>query len=190
MRVPRCPSGIFNLLALSLLGLNRSLFCFNICAEPSVGISMINSQLMVFLTAGFARPNLLRGFPPIASCLTLDGQVKSFGVNTRFPLNDPTARAEMICLCHRKSGNLKPTDFRRAIFYTTLSPCWMCVGAILMLGIKTVVIGENTTFKGPEDVLKSNGVQVFNLESRACIDLMRRFQKRYPGRWKKVVGQP
>lgn len=150
---------------------------------------MINSQLMGFLTDGFARPNLLRGFPPIASCLTLDGQAKSFGVDKRFLINDPTAHAEMVCLRSRKVGNLRPADFRKSVLYTTLSPCWMCSGAILMLGIKTVVIGENTTFKGPEEILKSNGVQIFNLESLACIKLMRRFQKRYPGRWKRDISQ-
>ena len=148
---------------------------------------MINSRLMQFLTEVFAKENLRKGYPPIAACLMINGEVKAFGRNERFTLNDPTAHAEMICL--RKLGHLKPADFRRVVLYITLSPCWMCAGAILMLGIKTVVIGENTTFRGPEDVLKSQGVQIFNLESRACIDLMRRFQKRYPGRWKRDVSQ-
>ncbi|MDO8467086.1 MAG: nucleoside deaminase [bacterium] len=149
---------------------------------------MINSKLMVGLTY-FARLNLARGHPPIAACLTVDNAMIAFGWNKRFLLNDPTAHAEMICLRRPKVGMLKPADFRRAVLYTTLSPCWMCSGTILMLGIKIVVVGENTTFKGPEDILKSNGVQIFNLESLKCINLMRRFQKRYPGRWKRDISQ-
>lgn len=144
---------------------------------------------MELITDKYARPNLRRGFPPIASCLVLDGRIKSIGWNKRFLLNDPTAHAEMICLRSRKAGKLEPADFRRAELYTTLSPCWMCAGTILMLGIGTVVVGENTTFYGPEDVLSQHGVQIFNLESLACINLMRRFQKRYPGRWKRDISQ-
>lgn len=148
---------------------------------------MINSRLFEWLI-DLGRANLRRGYPPIFSCLTLDGKVKSFGANKRFLLNDATAHAEMVCLRDRRVGDLKPADFRRAVLYTSLSPCWMCTGTIIMLGIRTVVIGENVTFKGPEDVLKAGGVQIFNLESVACINMMRRFQKRYPGRWKRDIS--
>ncbi|MEK6579094.1 MAG: nucleoside deaminase, partial [Bdellovibrionota bacterium] len=112
---------------------------------------------------------------PVGALIVCDGKQISSGYNLREKKQDPTAHAEMICL--RKLGYLKSADFRKAVLYTTLSPCWMCAGTIIMLGIKQVVIGDNTTFKGPEDILKSNGVQIFNLESKICIDLMRRFQK-------------
>lgn len=145
----------------------------------------MNSRLMTLLS-GLASENLKKSEPPIAACLTLDEKVVAFGRNQRVPLNDPTAHAEMICL--RKVGRLKPADFRRAVLYTTLSPCWMCSGTILLLGIRTVVVGESSTFRGPEDVLKSNGVQIFNLEHLACKNLMREFQEKHAELWKEDVS--
>lgn len=147
---------------------------------------MVNSRLMTML-AQLAAGNLKKGEPPIAACLVLDEKVIAIGKNQRVPLNDPTAHAEMVCL--RKTGRLKPADFRRAILYTTLSPCWMCSGTILMLGIKTVVVGENMTFKGPEETLRYQGVQIFNLESLACKNLMREFQEKHPQLWKEDISE-
>ena len=96
--------------------------------------------------------------------------------------------AEMDCL--ENAGRLSASDYRRAVLYSTLSPCDMCSGAILLYGIPQVVIGENRTFQGPEDYLRSRGVDLQVVDNAQCFQLMRDFIAAHPSLWNEDIGEP
>ena len=134
-----------------------------------------------------ARAGLAEGGIPIGSVLVIDGEIVGRGHNRRVQQGSAVLHAEMDCL--ENAGRLSASDYRKAAIYSTLSPCDMCSGAILLYGIRTVVIGENETFKGPEDYVASRGVTLIHVNSQECIDLMREFIRERPELWNEDIGE-
>lgn len=127
------------------------------------------------------------GGVPIGSVLVLDGTLIGRGHNQRVQKGSPILHAEMDCL--ENAGRLSAADYRRAILYSTLSPCDMCSGAILLYGIRTVVVGENTTFQGPEGYLRARGVELRVLNDPTCVRLMTDFIREHPALWNEDIGE-
>jgi len=134
-----------------------------------------------------ARKGLAAGGIPIGSVLVIDGQVVGRGHNQRIQKGSPVLHAEMDCL--ENAGRLAPSDYQKAVLYSTLSPCDMCSGAILLYGIPKVVVGENRTFQGPENHLRSNGVAVEIVDNDECKQLMRDFIAANPSLWNEDIGE-
>lgn len=133
-----------------------------------------------------ARQGLAEGGIPIGSVLVKDGIIVGRGHNRRVQKKSAVLHAEMDCL--ENAGRLKASDYRQCVIYSTLSPCDMCTGTILLYKIPKVVIGENLTFKGPEDYSQSRGVQLINVESEECKQLMRDFIQARPELWNEDIG--
>ncbi|MEI8333771.1 MAG: nucleoside deaminase [Chloroflexota bacterium] len=127
------------------------------------------------------------GGVPIGAALVADGRVLGAGHNRRVQLGSATHHGETDAL--EVAGRLPASVYRRSTMYTTLSPCDMCTGAILLYGIPRVVIGENRTFVGGEDYLRSRGVEVVNLDSDVCVELMRGFIAARPDVWSEDIGE-
>jgi len=142
-----------------------------------------------FLVAAIeeAKKGLQEGGIPIGSVLVLDGQLFGRGHNRRVQKGSPTLHAEMDCL--ENAGRLRSEDYRRATLYSTLSPCDMCSGAALLYGIPRIVIGENRTFRGPEDYLRSRGVQLDVRDDPTCVALMQDFITQHPELWNEDIGR-
>ncbi len=134
-----------------------------------------------------AQKGLRAGGIPIGSVLVIDGQIVGRGHNQRIQKGSSVLHAEMDCL--ENAGRLKASDYRKAVLYSTLSPCDMCSGAVLLYGIRKVVVGENSTFRGPEDHLRSRGVQLEILEDEECIEMMRDFIAAHPALWNEDIGE-
>jgi creatinine deaminase len=134
-----------------------------------------------------ARKGLAEGGVPIGSVLVIDGKIFGRGHNRRVQQGSVILHAEMDCF--ENAGRLKPKDYQRAILYSTLSPCDMCSGTVLLYKIPKVVIGENITFKGPEDYMRSRGVELIILNNRECIQLMSDFIVAKPELWKEDIGE-
>ena len=124
---------------------------------------------------------------PIGSVLVLDGEVVGRGHNQRVQHGSAIRHAEMDCL--EQAGRLTAKDYERSIIYSTLSPCDMCSGAILLYGIPHVVVGENRTFQGPEAYVRSRGVQVDILDNSRCVELMEAFIRDHPTLWNEDIGE-
>lgn len=141
-----------------------------------------------FLEAAIDQARIGRdeGGVPIGAALVVDGDVLGAGRNRRVQLGSPIRHGETDAL--EVAGRQTAAVYRRATMYTTLSPCDMCTGAILLYEIPRVVIGENETFKGAEDHLRSRGVEVVNLDSAACKALMREFIRGHPEIWNEDIG--
>jgi cytosine/creatinine deaminase len=133
-----------------------------------------------------ARAGLAEGGIPIGSVLVLDGRIAGRGHNRRVQRGSAILHAEMDCL--ENAGRLEAADYRRATIYSTLSPCDMCTGAILLYGIPRVVIGENRTFRGPEDYSRSRGVALTIADDETCVALMREFIQKNPALWNEDIG--
>lgn len=133
-----------------------------------------------------ARQGLGTGGIPIGSVLVIDGQVVARGHNQRVQKGSAILHAEMDCL--QNAGRYPASDYRRAVLYTTLSPCDMCSGAILLYGIPRVVIGENRTFQGPEEYLRSRGVELEILDDPGCVRMMQDFIAANPALWNEDIG--
>ena len=127
------------------------------------------------------------GGVPIGAALVADGQVIAVGRNRRVQDNSAIRHGETDAL--ENAGRLPASVYRRATMYTTLSPCDMCTGAILLYGIRRVVMGENRTFMGGEDLLRSRGVEVVNVDSQECVDLMNAFIAAHPDIWNEDIGE-
>jgi cytosine deaminase len=127
------------------------------------------------------------GGVPIGAALVADGRVLEAGHNRRVQLGSAIRHGETDAL--EVAGRLPASVYRRSTMYTTLSPCDMCTGAILLYGIPRVVIGENRTFVGGEDYLRARGVEVVNLDSDACVELMRAFVAGHPEVWNEDIGE-
>ncbi|HTF97110.1 MAG TPA: nucleoside deaminase [Cellvibrio sp.] len=134
-----------------------------------------------------AKQGLANGGIPIGSVLVIDGRIVGRGHNQRVQKNSCVLHAEMDCL--ENAGRLGARDYRRAILYSTLSPCDMCSGTVLLYGIQKVVIGENQTFRGPEDYVRSRGVELEIYNNAECIQLMRDFIARQPELWNEDIGE-
>ncbi|PLY11089.1 MAG: tRNA-specific adenosine deaminase [Arcobacter sp.] len=133
-----------------------------------------------------AKKGMAEGGIPIGSVLVLDGKIVGRGHNRRVQKGSSVLHAEMDCL--ENAGRIKASDYKRATLYSTLSPCDMCSGAVLLYGIPKVVIGENKTFKGPEEYVKSRGVKVEVIDNQECINLMETFIKNNPELWNEDIG--
>ena len=133
-----------------------------------------------------ARQGLAEGGIPIGSVLVLDGKIIGRGHNRRVQKGSPTLHAEMDCL--ENAGRLKARDYQRAVLYSTLSPCDMCSGTVLLYKIPKVIIGENKTFQGPEDYVRSRGVELVILNVQECISLMEEFIAARPELWNEDIG--
>lgn len=123
---------------------------------------------------------------PIGSVLVIDGKIVGRGHNQRVQKGSCVLHAEMDCL--EKAGRFSAAEYRRATLYSTLSPCDMCSGAILLYGIPRVVIGENRTFKGPEAYVASRGVDITVVDDSECRELMESFIKESPDLWNEDIG--
>jgi cytosine deaminase len=134
-----------------------------------------------------ARAGLAEGGIPIGSVLVIDNKIIGRGHNRRVQKGSAILHAEMDCL--ENAGRLKPKDYRRATLYSTLSPCDMCSGTALLYNIPRVVIGENRTFQGPEDYVRSRGVELTIVDNAECIELMRQFIADRPELWNEDIGE-
>jgi len=133
-----------------------------------------------------ARSGLAEGGIPIGSVLVIGGKIVGRGHNRRVQSGSAILHAEMDCL--ERAGRLSASDYRSATLVSTLSPCDMCSGAALLYGIGHVIIGENRTFQGPEDYLRSRGVRLEILDDVECIDMMRQLVEANPELWNEDIG--
>jgi cytosine deaminase len=134
-----------------------------------------------------AKKGLAEGGIPIGSVLVVDGKIVARGHNRRVQKGSAILHAEMDCL--ENAGRLSPAEYRRAVIYSTLSPCDMCSGAILLYRIPKVVVGENRTFQGPEAYLRSRGVALEIHNETECIRLMDEFIQARPELWNEDIGE-
>ena len=134
-----------------------------------------------------AKKGLEEGGIPIGSVLVIDGKIIGRGHNRRVQKGSAILHAEMDCF--ENAGRLKARDYKKAILYSTLSPCDMCSGTALLYKIPKVVIGENKTFQGPEDYVRSHGVELEILNDPECTKLMEDFIKAKPELWNEDIGE-
>ena len=134
-----------------------------------------------------ARQGRAEGGIPIGSVLVLDGKIIGRGHNRRVQEGSVIHHAEMNCL--ENAGRLPASVYRRCTIYSTLSPCPMCSGAILLYGIPKVVVGENKTFQGPEAMVRSRGVELVVVQDPECIALMEEFIRARPELWNEDIGE-
>lgn len=133
-----------------------------------------------------ARLGLSEGGIPIGSVLVQGGEVLGRGHNRRVQRGSAVLHAEMDCL--ENAGRLRADQLQRATLYSTLSPCDMCSGAVLLYGIPRVVVGEHRTFRGPEEYLISRGVELVLLDDPECAQLMAEFIAARPELWNEDIG--
>lgn len=141
-----------------------------------------------FLEAAIAeaRQGFDEGGIPIGSVLVHQGRIIGRGHNRRVQRGSAVLHGEMDAL--ENAGRLPASVYKQCVLYTTLSPCSMCSGAILLYRIPHVVVGENVTFQGEEELLRSRGVRVDVLQDERCIELMRRFIEARPTLWNEDIG--
>ncbi|MFM7206354.1 MAG: nucleoside deaminase [Planctomycetaceae bacterium] len=133
-----------------------------------------------------AEQGVAEGGIPIGSVLVHDGQVVGRGHNRRVQQGSTILHGEMDAL--ERAGRRSAAYYRESTLYTTLSPCPMCSGAILLYGIPRVVIGENRSFMGEESLLAERGVHLTVLQDERCIELMREFMRKHPQLWAEDIG--
>jgi len=134
-----------------------------------------------------ARIGAREGGIPIGAALVADGAVLGAGHNQRVQENSAIRHGEMDAL--EAAGRLRARTYAAATMYTTLSPCVMCTGAILLYGIPRVVVGEHETFVGAEDLLRANGVEVIVRDDAECVGLMRAFIAKHPDLWNEDIAR-
>src|SRR6202012_1852794 len=134
-----------------------------------------------------ARAGLAEGGIPIGSVLVIDGRIVGRGHNRRVQRDSAILHAETDAI--ENAGRLTPSDYRRAVLYSTLSPCDMCSGTALLYHIPRIVIGENKTFCGPEDYARSRGVHLEIVNDSECIQLMEEFIAARPELWNEDIGK-
>lgn len=142
-----------------------------------------------FLQAAIAEAHkgLAEGGIPIGSVLVIDGSIAGRGHNRRVQQGSAILHAEMDAV--ENAGRLKADDYRRSVLYSTLSPCDMCSGMVLLYHIPKIVIGENHTFQGPEDYLRSRGVTLEIADDPECIRLMKEFIRSRSELWNEDIGE-
>jgi cytosine deaminase len=133
-----------------------------------------------------ARKGLAEGGIPIGSAIVIDGEIVGRGHNRRVQRGSAVLHGEMDAL--EDAGRLTAAEYRRSVLYTTLSPCDMCTGAILLYGIPRVVVGENRTFLGNESLLRERGVEVEVVDDGRCVEMMTRFIAEQPQLWNEDIG--
>jgi cytosine/creatinine deaminase len=142
-----------------------------------------------FMAAAIEQARISRreGGVPVGAAMAVDGELRGVGHNQRVQLGSVIRHGETDCL--ENIGRLPASVYRRATLYTTLSPCSMCTGTILLYGIGRVVIGENTTFTGPEHLLQEGGIEVVRLDDPECVAMMREFITEHPALWNEDIGE-
>ena len=147
-----------------------------------------NIAMDEFLEAAIdeAQAGLREGGIPIGSVLVHAGKIIGRGHNRRVQRGSAILHGEMDAL--ENAGREPAAVYREAVLYTTLSPCSMCSGAILLYGIPRVIVGENRTFQGEEDLLRSRGVAVEILQEERCIRMMQEFIQKHPSLWNEDIG--
>jgi cytosine/creatinine deaminase len=148
------------------------------------GQAVQTDREMMALALGQARASLEAGGVPVGAVLAADREVIAAGHNERVQQGDPVAHGEISCL--RNAG--RRASYAGTTLYTTLSPCPMCSGAILLFQIPRVVVGEAETYEGDLGFLADRGVQVVLLDDPDCVAVMREFQQRYPRVWSEDIG--
>jgi cytosine/creatinine deaminase len=148
----------------------------------------MNDHEMLALAVAEARAGLAEGGIPIGAALVHDGKVLGVGHNRRVQLGSAIRHGETDCL--ENVGRLPATVYAASTMVTTLSPCDMCTGAILLYGIPRVVVGENSTFYGGEDYLRDRGVEVVVLDDPECVAMMQDFIAAHPELWNEDIGEP
>jgi len=148
----------------------------------------MNDQEMLALAVSEARAGLAEGGIPIGAALVHDGKVLGVGHNRRVQLGSAIRHGETDCL--ENVGRLPANVYAASTMVTTLSPCDMCTGAILLYGIPRVVVGENSTFYGGEDYLRARGVEVVVLDDAECVAMMKDFIAAHPELWNEDIGEP
>jgi len=133
-----------------------------------------------------AKQGLAEGGIPIGAVLVIDGKIVGRGHNRRVQHGSAILHAEMDCI--ENAGRLTARTYQRAVLYSTLSPCDMCSGTVLLYKIPRVVIGEHTTFQGPEAYLRARGVELTILDDPECITLMEDFIAAKPALWNEDIG--
>ncbi|GGF29950.1 nucleoside deaminase [Echinicola rosea] len=134
-----------------------------------------------------AKKGLQEGGIPIGAVLVHDDKIIGRGHNRRVQKGSAILHGEMDAL--ENAGRQAAAIYQKSILYTTLSPCPMCTGAILLYGIPKVIIGENTSFKGEESLLSDHGVEVIIMDDKQCIDLMAKFMEDQPALWNEDIGK-
>ena len=147
----------------------------------------MDDQELLAVAIEQARIGRDEGGVPIGAALEADGRLVGAGRNRRGQLGSAIRHGETDCL--EQAGRLPASAYGRATMATTLSPCDMCTGAILLYGIPRVVIGEHRTFLGGEDLLRARGVEVVNLDSTECVELMAAFIRDHPDVWSEDIGE-
>lgn len=144
----------------------------------------------IFMQAAIdeAKLGLAEGGIPIGSVLVHDGKIIGRGHNRRVQKDSAILHGEMDAI--ENAGRRSAAVYRASTVYTTLSPCAMCSGTILLYGIQKVIVGENHTFMGEEDLLRSRGVEVTVLNDATCQELMRQFIAAKPALWNEDIGEP
>ncbi len=142
-----------------------------------------------FLRAAIAEARLGQeaGGIPIGAVLVIDDEIVGRGHNQRVQRSSAVLHAEMDCL--ENAGRLSAADYRRSVLYSTLSPCDMCSGAILLYGIPKVVVGEHRTFRGPEAYLRDRGVKLEVVDDPECRRMMQDFIAANPDLWNEDIGE-
>ena len=148
----------------------------------------MNDHEMLALAVAEARAGLAEGGIPIGAALVHDGKVLGVGHNRRVQLGSAIRHGETDCL--ENVGRLPATVYAASTMVTTLSPCDMCTGAILLYGIPRVVVGEHSTFYGGEDHLRARGVEVVVLDDAECVAMMQDFIAANPELWNEDIGVP
>lgn len=148
----------------------------------------MNPNQHEFLKAAIAEAEhgLREGGIPIGSVLVHGGRIIGRGHNRRVQKGSAVLHGEMDAL--ENAGRLKPAIYRESVLFTTLSPCAMCSGAILLYRIPHVIVGENQTFVGEEELLRSRGVRVDVIQDPSCVQLMRAFIDAHPELWNEDIG--
>jgi len=131
-----------------------------------------------------AKSSIAEGGIPIGSVLVRSEKIISRGHNHRVQNDDPLAHAEIMCL--RNAGRIG--SFRDTIIYSTLMPCYLCAGAIVQFGIKKVIVGESKNFDGAKEFMESHGIEVLDINSSECIELMSKFIRDNPKLWNEDIG--
>jgi creatinine deaminase len=147
----------------------------------------VTDQELLELAKAEARRGREEGGIPIGAVLALEGEVLGAGHNRRVQLGSPIRHGETDAL--EQAGRQRASVYQRATMITTLSPCDMCTGAILLYAIPRVVIGENRTFTGAEDYLRSRGVEVVVLDDPECVALMNELISTHPELWNEDIGE-
>ncbi len=154
-----------------------------------VFLNIKNTMHKKFLQAAIdqAQKSYNQGGIPIGSVIVHNGKILGAGYNKRVQDGSVVLHGEMDAL--ENAGRQKALIYKECTLYTTLSPCSMCSGTILLYGIPKVVIGENTTFMGEEEYLESKGVEVIQMDNQECVELMEKFISEMPDLWNEDIGE-